>query len=52
MELLSRHTDCLDAVHDKIYEVTIVAKWEMFVSGGAAKSKFNCNTGLDKIIVI
>jgi len=29
-----------------------MARWKMFVDEGAAKLKVNCNTGLDKIIVI
>lgn len=51
MELLSRHTDCLEAVLIKIYGVTIMARWKMFVDDGAANLKVNCNKGLDKIIV-
>jgi len=27
-------------------------RWKMFVDDGAAKLKVNCNTGLDKIMVI
>jgi len=29
-----------------------MARWKMFVDDGAAKLKVNCNTGLDKIMVI
>jgi len=36
----------------KIYGVTIMARWKMFVDDGAANLKVNCNKGLDKIIVI
>lgn len=29
-----------------------MARWKMFVDDGAAKLKVNCNTGLDKKIIV
>jgi hypothetical protein len=54
MELLSRHTDCLDAVHHQNLWSYYYGQMEdvMFVDVGAANLKVDCNTGLDKIVII